>query len=125
MKRLLFLFLLFVPALNAFPAKDDRDHGRGDRERFEIVEASIPEIQHALETHRINSKQLVKMYLERIAAYERTLNGVIAINWTAFLEPTASMSSARKAECEARSTGSRSPSRTTSIRGTCRRRVAA
>ena len=34
----------------------------------------------ALETHRINSKQLVKLYLDRIAACEGTLNALITIN---------------------------------------------
>ena len=47
---------------------------------FSLVEATIPEIVAALETHRINSKQLVKLYLDRIAAYEGTLNALITIN---------------------------------------------
>jgi amidase len=88
MKRLLFLSLLtIVSAGNGIASTEghDRDRDR-DRDKFDLVEATIPEIQEALETHRVNSKQLVKMYLERIGAYERTLNGVIAINWFAFLE---------------------------------------
>jgi amidase len=47
---------------------------------FRLVEATIPELVHALETHRINSKQLVKLYLDRIAAYEGTLNAMISVN---------------------------------------------
>jgi amidase len=47
---------------------------------FRLVEATIPELVHALETHRINSKQLVKLYLDRIAAYEGTLNAMITVN---------------------------------------------
>jgi amidase len=47
---------------------------------FQLVEATIPRIVEALETHRINSKQLVKLYLDRIAAYEGTLNALIAVN---------------------------------------------
>ena len=47
---------------------------------FELVEATIPELVTALETHRINSKQLVKLYLDRIATYEGTLNAFITVN---------------------------------------------
>ena len=47
---------------------------------FRLVEATIPELVAALETHRINSKQLVKLYLDRIAAYEGTLNAMISVN---------------------------------------------
>jgi amidase len=64
----------------------DLDHRDRDRDKFELVEATIPEIQEALETRRVNSKELIAMYLARIAAFERELNGVIAINWFAFFE---------------------------------------
>ena len=47
---------------------------------FELVDASIPELTAALAAHRINSKQLVKLYLDRIAAYEGTLNAFIRLN---------------------------------------------
>ena len=47
---------------------------------FRLVEATIPELVAALETHRINSKQLVKLYFDRIAAYEGTLNAMITVN---------------------------------------------
>jgi hypothetical protein len=47
---------------------------------FRLVEATIPELAAALETHQINSKQLVKLYLDRIAAYEGTLNAMITVN---------------------------------------------
>jgi amidase len=47
---------------------------------FELVEASIPYLTAALESHAINSKQLVKLYLDRIAAYEGTLNAMITLN---------------------------------------------
>ena len=47
---------------------------------FRLVEATIPELVAALETHQVNSKQLVKLYLDRIAAYEGTLNAMIRVN---------------------------------------------
>ncbi|WP_339289327.1 amidase family protein [Paenibacillus sp. FSL E2-0201] len=50
---------------------------------FEIVEATIPEIQAALESGDITSKQLVLMYYERIADHDKnglTINSVLEIN---------------------------------------------
>jgi amidase len=47
---------------------------------FELVEATIPELQAALTTHFVNSKQLVKLYLDRFAAYGATLNPFITVN---------------------------------------------
>ncbi|KTD85119.1 amidase family protein [Paenibacillus etheri] len=50
---------------------------------FEIVEATIPEIQAALEAGEITSKQLVLMYYERIADHDKnglTINSVLEIN---------------------------------------------
>ena len=50
---------------------------------FEIVEATIPEIQAALETGGLMSKQLVLMYYERIADHDKnglTINSVLEIN---------------------------------------------
>jgi amidase len=53
---------------------------------FELVEATIPELQAALTTHIITSKQLVKMYLDRFAAYGGTLNPFITVNPNAIRE---------------------------------------
>lgn len=47
---------------------------------FVLDEATIPDLQAALATHAINSKQLVKMYLARIEAYQSLLNPFITIN---------------------------------------------
>ncbi|WP_342481146.1 amidase family protein [Paenibacillus sp. FSL L8-0340] len=50
---------------------------------FEIVEATITEIQTALAAGEITSKQLVLMYLERIADHDKnglTINSVLEIN---------------------------------------------
>jgi amidase len=57
---------------------DDDDDGRGGR--FEVVEATIPELQAALAAHDVTSKQLVKLYLKRIKAFEGTLNAYITLN---------------------------------------------
>jgi len=50
---------------------------------FEIVEATIPETQAALEAGELTSKQLVLMYYERIADHDKnglTINSVLEIN---------------------------------------------
>jgi amidase len=53
---------------------------------FELMEASIPQLVAALESRQINSKLLVKLYLDRIAAFEGTLNAVITLNPRAIAE---------------------------------------
>jgi amidase len=74
MKRLLLVLTTTVAVLAAaFPAMadhddDDRD-GRG-RVKFQLVEATIPEIRAALRSHVISAERLTRMYLKRIEAYE-------------------------------------------------------
>jgi amidase len=50
-------------------ADPDRRSGQGT---FDLVETTIPAIQDAIEQRIITSRQLVQMYLNRIAAYDRT-----------------------------------------------------
>ncbi|MDE2879321.1 amidase family protein [Candidatus Palauibacter soopunensis] len=53
---------------------------------FEVTEASIPELQAALESGRVTSVDLVDAYLARIAAYDRAgpaLNAIIRLHPTA------------------------------------------
>lgn len=50
---------------------------------FSVVEKSIPELQEAMKSGRVTSRQLVEAYLERIQAYDKagpTINAMIAIN---------------------------------------------
>ena len=50
---------------------------------FEVAEASIPELQAALEDGRTTSAELIDLYLERIAAYDDqgpALNTIIRLN---------------------------------------------
>jgi amidase len=58
--------------------REDRndDESRG----FEVVEATIPQLQKALEDHVVTSRKLVQIYLDRIRAYESTLNAFITLN---------------------------------------------
>jgi amidase len=48
--------------------------------RFTVVEASITEMQRALQQHRISSRELVQQSLTRIALYEDRLNAIIYVN---------------------------------------------
>ena len=54
--------------------------GSGGSERFDIVEATIPEMQRAMEEGQITSRELVEAHLVRIAMYEEVVNATIAIN---------------------------------------------
>ena len=56
---------------------------------FSIVEASIPELQAALHSGRLTSRQLTERYLERIATYEDRLNAIITVNPRALAEADA------------------------------------
>src|SRR3989454_6385183 len=47
---------------------------------FDVMEVTIPQLQTAMANGAVTSKQLVKLYLERIAAYEPTLNAFIKVN---------------------------------------------
>jgi amidase len=47
---------------------------------FNVVEATIPEMQAAMKQGRVTSRELVVQYLIRIALYNRRLNGIITVN---------------------------------------------
>ena len=92
---------------------------------FNVVETGIPELRQALNDGRLTSRQLVLEYLTRIALYEDQLNASDDREPARRLpRPTRWTASARPASCAARCTASRSRSRTTSTRPTCRRRAA-
>jgi amidase len=48
--------------------------------RFTVVEASIADMQRALQQHRVTSHDLVQQSLTRIALYEDRLNAIIYVN---------------------------------------------
>ncbi len=56
---------------------------------FTVVEASIPEMQAAMQAGRLTSRQLVTQYLTRIALYEDKLHAAITVNPTALEEADA------------------------------------
>jgi amidase len=79
MKRAAFV-LLAVTALTWPVAADSPSKAP---QSLQLVEATVPELQRALKTHLITSQQLVRMYLNRIAAYSVAgphLNAFIHVN---------------------------------------------
>ncbi|MFT5435127.1 MAG: amidase [Myxococcota bacterium] len=56
------------------------------RERFDVVEATIPEMQQAMEEGRVTSRELVEAHLLRIALYEARINAVMTVNTHALEE---------------------------------------
>lgn len=48
--------------------------------RFDVVEATIPEMQAALAEGRVTSRELVEAHLMRIALYEEGVNATIQVN---------------------------------------------
>ena len=45
---------------------------------FSVVEATIPDMQRAMQQHRLTSRQLVTEYLTRIALYEKRINAAMS-----------------------------------------------
>src|SRR5205823_13363594 len=57
-------------------------HAR-DRDQFQLVEATIADIQHAFRSGTLAPEELVRMYLARIAAYDQAgpqLNSFMHVN---------------------------------------------
>ena len=48
--------------------------------RFTVVETSITDMRHALEQKRVTSRELVRLYLERIGMYNAQLHAAIQVN---------------------------------------------
>ena len=53
---------------------------------FSVVEATIPEMQAALQSKRVTSRELVTQYLARIATYDRALHSLVTVNPKALQE---------------------------------------
>ena len=56
---------------------------------FDVVEATIPAMQRAMESHQLTSHDLVVSYLTRIALYDTRINAAITINPRALEEADA------------------------------------
>src|SRR5882724_11698947 len=67
MKR--FLVVLFLVHL-----------GAAARAEFNVIEAGITDMQQAMASGRVTSRELVQQYLMRIALYDKKLNAVMTVN---------------------------------------------
>jgi amidase len=56
---------------------------------FDIVEATIPAMERAMQAHQVTSHDLVVQYLTRIALYDKRINAAITINPRALEEADA------------------------------------
>ncbi len=52
----------------------------GHAAEFSVVEATIPDMQAAMEDGRVTSRDLVTQYLLRLGLYENTINAAISVN---------------------------------------------
>ena len=96
--------------------------------KFELVEATIDDVHAEYKAGRLTARDLVKVYLDRIEAYDKngpTLNAVITINPKALDEADA-LDAAYKAvgAWSVRCTASPSSSRIRWTSPACRRRSA-
>lgn len=66
-------------------ARTASSHGKA----FSVVEATIPEMQAAMEKRRVTSREMVNQYLARIAIHEDKLNAVMMVNPKALEEAEA------------------------------------
>jgi amidase len=76
--------LLVLPLLQT--TQTMRAQVRPQRVDFNVVEATIPDMQAALTAGRVTSRDLVALYMARIAQYEPTLNAVVTVNLNAYSE---------------------------------------
>jgi amidase len=78
MKRVLWMSCAGLAALVAM-LDGQAAHGADDRP-FSVVEATIPEMQAAMASGRVTSRELVTQYLTRIATYEDKLHAALTVN---------------------------------------------
>ncbi|MDP3517035.1 MAG: amidase family protein [Pseudohongiella sp.] len=71
---------LFSAALLLIFTSNQPLNAASNDQPFAVLEASIPEMQQAMESGQMTSRELVEQYLIRIALYEERVNAVIAIN---------------------------------------------
>ncbi len=85
--RMLHRYLLagFLVAVVGCEIEIERD-GTTGKAPYDVIEATIPELQAAMNEGRLTSRELVQQYLARIAVYENLLNATITVNRDALAE---------------------------------------
>ena len=97
--------IILMCVLVVQPAMHGQNAARRPLPAFDVTEKSIEDLQKAMQEGQVSSRQLVELYLERIAAYDLrgpALNAIVAIN------PQARDDAARLDD-ERASKGSRGP----------------
>src|SRR5438309_9903101 len=88
--RIVFVFLAFVSVITASAQNQQNPQPLHPTQRsFPDIEASSPEMQAAMRTRRVTSRELVLQYLTRIALYEDKLHAAITVNPNALKEAEA------------------------------------
>ena len=81
MKRvILATALLLAFATLGTQAQTKKPAAAASHKTFTVVEATIPEMQAALKSGRVTSREIVRQYLERIGMYEEVLHAAITVN---------------------------------------------
>ena len=78
--------LVLLISLAACENEEEEIVIRTDAPRFDVIEATIPEMQAAMTDGTLSSRDLTLTYLARIATYENLLNATIAVNPNALAE---------------------------------------
>lgn len=102
-RTLLFMVVVLAVAFLARPVVAE-EHGIGSS-RLQLVEATISQLQKAMQTRLLTAEDLVRMYLARIEAYEDAGPGVNAF---LYINPNA-VAEARELDDERHPGRSRSP----------------
>lgn len=75
----------------AAPATASAQHSPVKAPSFDVVETTIAKTQDAIRSRKVTCRQIVEIYLQRIAAYDRStrLNTVVVLNPTALADADA------------------------------------
>ena len=71
---------LVLAALSPPAAAPEQRTPPDNQPPFSVVEATIPDMQKAMQEGRTTSRRMVEQYLQRIALYEDKLNAVMTVN---------------------------------------------
>ena len=88
MRRLL-CALVLLSTTQAVSAADAAPSAASGAPPFSVLEATIPQMQAAMQEHRTTSREIVMQYLMRIAIYDGKLNATITVNPKAIEEAQA------------------------------------
>jgi amidase len=86
MQRLILSSSLLIVSLAACARDASLPPATATAKPFTVVEASIADMQKAMEEGRVTSRQLVEQYLQRVALYEEKLNATMTVNPNALAE---------------------------------------